>query len=233
MTTPDIQITRIGGQAPVQAEGMINGHFFYFYARWDGWSFAIALDPDVDVYGMSSPQGGFYREDTFGDPGGYDASYMSGSVVEKIIRDCAQQFILAYPEPPNVDTALQQVPNLTGLWQGITQDYATPSHLWKITQQGRFLNILARWEAGNSALWVPWLGKLSPNTHSFELHSLTRAFTASILDRDHFILSQWFGRYEPSSLPEYSEVINPRQTPTIRYDVIFSRGEDAVSDETR
>jgi hypothetical protein len=233
MTTPDVQITRIGGQAPVQAEGMINGHFFYFYARWDGWSFAIALDPDVDVHGMSSPQGGFYREDSYGDPGGYDASYMSESVAEEIIRDCAQQFFLAHPEPPNVDTALQGVPNLTGLWQGTTQDCATPSHLWKITQQGRFLNILARWETSNPALLVPWFGKLNPNTHSFELHSLTRAFTANILDADHFILPQWLGGSESSSLPEYSEVINPHQPPTIRYDVIFSRSENAASNETR
>ena len=46
MTEPEITTTLIGGNCPVQAEGTINGHEFYFRARGDSWSLSVG-GPDV------------------------------------------------------------------------------------------------------------------------------------------------------------------------------------------
>lgn len=45
---PDLDITGIGGQYPVQAEGTIRSVPFYFRARHDCWSMGIGGDVYVD-----------------------------------------------------------------------------------------------------------------------------------------------------------------------------------------
>lgn len=42
----DVEIKWLGGNCPVQAEGRINGHPFYFRARWRYWAMHIA--PSLD-----------------------------------------------------------------------------------------------------------------------------------------------------------------------------------------
>lgn len=86
------------GFCPVQVEGTVNGHPFYFRARWDEWSFSISLNPDVDVVGMTSSEGGFYREEKYGMHRHYAASYMPDEDIETTIRQCAHEFITEHPE---------------------------------------------------------------------------------------------------------------------------------------
>ena len=62
---PKIEIRLIGGFCPVQAEGTIDGHEFYFRARWDHWSLSIGvkdviLNPDWyydESYGVAPDAG--------------------------------------------------------------------------------------------------------------------------------------------------------------------------------
>ncbi len=97
-------ITRVVGHAPVRADGTVNGHVFAFHARWDGWAFSIALAPDVDVQGMSSSAGGFYREGDYGPPGGYAASSMPDEDARAIIQACAREFVAQQPAAPILHT---------------------------------------------------------------------------------------------------------------------------------
>src|SRR5262249_38051914 len=52
--------------APVQAEGKIGEHAFYFRARHDSWSFAVALRSDVDPAHINFRHQGFIREGSYG-----------------------------------------------------------------------------------------------------------------------------------------------------------------------
>lgn len=42
---PIIKIDYLGGNCPVQSEGLIDGKPYYFRARGDGWSIGIGGDP--------------------------------------------------------------------------------------------------------------------------------------------------------------------------------------------
>lgn len=51
VSTPSIEITSLGGNCPVQAEGFIDGQPFYFRARGNRWTMGIGgadtvLSPD-------------------------------------------------------------------------------------------------------------------------------------------------------------------------------------------
>ncbi|HZD70760.1 MAG TPA: hypothetical protein VFA45_18245 [Actinomycetes bacterium] len=49
----------LGGYAPVQGEGIVDGHAWYFRARWAGWSFLIAAPAEFDwTARRSGPEGG-------------------------------------------------------------------------------------------------------------------------------------------------------------------------------
>ena len=39
----------IGGQAPVQGWGSVGGFDWFFNARWNEWSFAVSLDPQIEA----------------------------------------------------------------------------------------------------------------------------------------------------------------------------------------
>lgn len=80
IAAPTIDIVRIYGFCPVQADGYINGLPFYFHARFDTWTFAISETPDIDPVQVAIGQApGFrlqhkYRKRTRGK---CDASFMS------------------------------------------------------------------------------------------------------------------------------------------------------------
>ena len=94
MKDPDIHIDLIRGSGPVVGRGTIDGMPFYFHARWDGWSFSLALHPDVDPQGITmSSERAFYVEGDYGQPEGYDASYMPEEEAEAIIRNCIKIFL--------------------------------------------------------------------------------------------------------------------------------------------
>lgn len=97
---------------PSQAWGSYLGCQFFFYARYNYWSFAISLDPHVDpalltevedtapevrARFFSAPvlhayDAGFVRTCYPYGSGEFSASYMPEPEVERIIRECLAQF---------------------------------------------------------------------------------------------------------------------------------------------
>ena len=76
---------------PVQAEGTIAEFPFYFRARHDKWTFAIALDSDGDAVGIESSEQGFFRKASYGH-GPHDAGYMPLDEARQIIARCVEEF---------------------------------------------------------------------------------------------------------------------------------------------
>ncbi len=78
--------------APVQAEGTVDGHAFYFRARHETWEFAISEDPALDPAMIWSKEHGFYRTAVY--PGGpRAASYIPLLEAEALIRRCASEYL--------------------------------------------------------------------------------------------------------------------------------------------
>jgi hypothetical protein len=83
------EITSIGGNCPVQAEGMIDGMPFYFRARGEGWSFSVAATPDGDPVDVSiGASEGFYYEEDYGDDA-FAAGWMEESEARSFIEKAA------------------------------------------------------------------------------------------------------------------------------------------------
>lgn len=60
----EIVYDMIGGNCPVQAEGQINGYYFYFRARGEGWHMELGLPKGhVGWYGVAAWE---YEEDYHG-----------------------------------------------------------------------------------------------------------------------------------------------------------------------
>ena len=91
-----VVITSLGGSAPVQAEGTVAGHPFYFRARHEHWSFAISEYPSVDPVdiqtGETGAKHGFFRESLYGTDR-FAANYMLPAEAESIIRTCAAEYL--------------------------------------------------------------------------------------------------------------------------------------------
>jgi hypothetical protein len=91
-----IQITRLYGFCPVQANGTVNGLPFYFHARFDTWTFAIASTPDIDPIQVAIQNApGFrmqrkYRKRTRGK---CDASFMSHAQAKVLIETTANYYL--------------------------------------------------------------------------------------------------------------------------------------------
>ncbi len=84
---------QIWGHAPVQAEGTIEGREFYFRARGDEWTFAVAEVDEADPADICCSDQGFFRQGIYGKAKDYDASYMPYDEAERLIRICAQEFL--------------------------------------------------------------------------------------------------------------------------------------------
>ena len=78
--------------APVQVEGTIAQHAFYFRARHEEWSFSVALSPEVDPADICFPSQGFFREASYGSSR-FAASYMPLEEARQIVVDCARDFL--------------------------------------------------------------------------------------------------------------------------------------------
>lgn len=81
------EITSIGGNCPVQAEGTIDGMPFYFRARGEHWSFSVADTPD----GPPVEGKGFYYEEDYGDEP-YAAGWMPESEAYVFIEKAAKLY---------------------------------------------------------------------------------------------------------------------------------------------
>jgi hypothetical protein len=98
---------RIYGQAPVQADGRINGSPIYFRARHAVWEFTVSVSHDIGAAAIwpAGDEVGFFQRDEFH---GYylccdygkehDASFMRYDEAERIIRDCVSQYLRATTE---------------------------------------------------------------------------------------------------------------------------------------
>lgn len=84
----------IYGQAPVQAEGTVRGHPFYFRARHDGWSFDIGPDP------IGGTNVIFSRESDYGEPRGFEASWMEHDEALGFLLRCVDEFLAEEPTNP-------------------------------------------------------------------------------------------------------------------------------------
>lgn len=65
---PNLTIDYLGGNCPVQAEGTLDGHPFYFRARGAHWSFGVGAEP------VCNPDWSY--DEPYGD-GPYDAGWMT------------------------------------------------------------------------------------------------------------------------------------------------------------
>lgn len=75
----DVDISWIAGNCPVQAEGKINGKFFYFRARGNRWSISIGETRFGTSWEHSEP----YGETP------YAAGWMDIDVATELIEDAA------------------------------------------------------------------------------------------------------------------------------------------------
>jgi len=84
------------GTSPVQAEGTVNGHSFYFRARHDEWTFSISENSEIDPVDIQTIEAGkkhgFFKEGEYGQNGAESASYMDFKVAEKIILDNCTEY---------------------------------------------------------------------------------------------------------------------------------------------
>lgn len=86
----------IYGTAPVQAEGTVNGHSFYFRARHDEWTFSVSENSEIDPVDIDNFEAGkkygFFKQANYGKKGGESASYMDLESAEKIVFDCSLDY---------------------------------------------------------------------------------------------------------------------------------------------
>ena len=95
---------KIYGQHPVQADGRVLGHPFYFRAKWNFWDLTICLShdfPDAASW-IDPPDGetGYFRDEEYegfrfeSDYGtDTDASFMNIETAKRIIEECLKQFV--------------------------------------------------------------------------------------------------------------------------------------------
>lgn len=100
-------VCHIYGQAPVQADGLVDGKPFYFRSRWAAWTFTVCVSHDIDAAAIDPPveQPGFFQTNEYrgyflsGDYGTEpEASFMRYDEAERIIRECAQRYLRAAAE---------------------------------------------------------------------------------------------------------------------------------------
>lgn len=79
------ELTMFGGNCPVQAEGKVDGNYFYFRARGDEWQFHVARTNE-EIF--SKPI--FYKEQEFGT--GFDASWMDAETALDFITESIAEY---------------------------------------------------------------------------------------------------------------------------------------------
>ena len=85
---------KLEGYAPVQGEGSVDGHAWYFRARGVGWSFQIAEPAEVDwaTADNSREVAGWSVEDEAWAEEEFAASYMPYATAWAIIQRCIARF---------------------------------------------------------------------------------------------------------------------------------------------
>ena len=96
--TYKFRLEYLGGVAPVQGLGKINGFAWYFWARGDSWRFAVAdfVEKEAaDAISVAAEYArGFVLSKGFGrEEGGWASSEMSYDTALRIIRRCCRTFV--------------------------------------------------------------------------------------------------------------------------------------------
>ena len=97
MTLPTGVECELYGKAPVQGDGRVDGHPFYFRARDSHWTFTVCISHDIDPSVLRGPKSdGWFTEDEFEgfeiSAHFYGASTMPFGFAEAIITDCVDAF---------------------------------------------------------------------------------------------------------------------------------------------
>lgn len=82
--------------APVQAEGTLDGHPFYFRARGEQWTFSLAEEPGLDPVCIESAETaagrGYFLAEQYGAPGSFAASHITLGKARELIGECARRY---------------------------------------------------------------------------------------------------------------------------------------------
>ena len=83
--------------APVQAEGTLDGHPFYFRARGELWTFSLAEEPGLDPVYIDSADSavgrGYFLAAQYGAPRSFAASHMALAEARDLIGECARRYL--------------------------------------------------------------------------------------------------------------------------------------------
>ena len=109
-----LQISMIGGNCPVQAEGTIDGKPFYFRARGMRWTMGVGGDPLGHPTDPSMERPDWYAECTWGDVP-FAAGWMSEAEARRLIEWCASEYVAnASRNAPEAPPAADLHPKATG-----------------------------------------------------------------------------------------------------------------------
>ena len=100
--------------------------------------------------------------------------------------------------------------SFAGQWIGETQGEEMAAHLWKITQQGLYLQIETSWEGDTDT--AIFHAQAIPGEPAFQIPGLEYEAVATLLDSQHFVIPNWARPYRK----------NPDGT-RASLDVVFSR----------
>lgn len=90
--TPDwCEIEFLEGDCPVQGWGTCDGFPWYFRARGEHWTMAVATDPAGDPASIGDASEGFYREEPYGQTR-FEAGYMPLDEARYFIVRCLEEF---------------------------------------------------------------------------------------------------------------------------------------------
>lgn len=92
-----VLIDSLGGNCPVQAEGIIGPAPFYFRARGEHWSIEIGGGFVLEDADKGIPAEGFYMEEKWGD-GPFSAGWMSEKEATLLIYRAARVFLSTQKE---------------------------------------------------------------------------------------------------------------------------------------
>ena len=87
-TLPEVVITGVGGNCPVQGYGTVNGKPFYFRARGEDWSMCVG-DSSGDL--ILEPD--WYFEQPYGDEP-FSAGWMTETEARAFIQQAAERYML-------------------------------------------------------------------------------------------------------------------------------------------
>lgn len=83
--------------APVQIEGMADGHPFYFRSRWWDWTFTLVAPDDDPVSPHGPADSVFIRCAHYGSDIYFDASWMPHAEAWRIVRACVDAWRAGEP----------------------------------------------------------------------------------------------------------------------------------------